>query len=58
MRKPTGAPAPLPSPMASGMLPPMTVSGAAAATTMKTMPTVPRRPVRRRLSVDVAFVGH
>ena len=31
IRNPTGAPAPLPSPIASGMLPPITVSGAAAA---------------------------
>ncbi len=46
IRKPTGAPAPLPKPMASGMLPPITVSGAAAAMTMKTMPTEPSRPVR------------
>ena len=39
-----------------GMLPPMTVSGAAAATTMNTMPMGPRCPVRRRPSVLVGVV--
>jgi hypothetical protein len=40
--KPTGAPTPLPAPTMIGTLPPMTVSGAAAAITMKTMDPVPR----------------
>nr|WP_277985011.1 hypothetical protein [Salinicola tamaricis] len=44
MRKPTGAPAPLPEARAIGALPPITVSGAAAAMTMKTMLPVPRLP--------------
>ena len=58
MANPTGAPAPLPSPMASGMLPPMTVRGAAAATTMNTMPTGPRWPRNRRpCDVDEVVEG-
>ena len=40
----SGTPAPLPAAMPSGTVPAMTVSGAAAATTMKTMEPTPRVP--------------
>ena len=46
-----GNPAPLPDASPSGTTPPMTPSGAAAATTMKTIDATPRFPRRWRTGV-------
>jgi hypothetical protein len=48
--KVAGNPAPLPDAMPSGTTPPMTPSGAAAATTMNTMDATPRLPLSLRFS--------
>src|SRR6476620_8505407 len=50
--KVAGNPAPLPDAMPNGTTPPMTPSGAAAATTMKTMDGTPRLPRSLRSRAD------
>ena len=55
--KVAGKAAPFPAPTPSGMVPAMTVSGAAAATTMKTMEPTPRVPDRRVAGAGADSVG-
>lgn len=50
-----GKPVPLPEAMPSGITPPMTPSGAAAATTMNTIAPTPRLPRRVRPDPDGAL---